>query len=47
MTLTWIQGSTSARSLESPAQGTPAPVLLHTMSCPSRGDEREDREVKA
>ena len=33
-TLTRLQGSTSLRSPARHCQGTPAPVLLHTVSCP-------------
>ena len=42
---TWLQESTSARTPEPHCQGTPAPVLLHIVSCPSNlgEQERDDR----
>ena len=42
---TWFQGSTSAKTPELHCQGTPAPVLLRIVSCPSNlgEQERDDR----
>ena len=40
---TWFQGSTSGRTPEPHCQGTPAPVLLHIVSCPSKLGEQEER----